>query len=299
MAAQPSVSVVIPAYNREATIGTAIRSVLWQTAAPLEVLVVDDGSVDSTVEQVSAINDPRVRLIKQANSGVSAARNTGIAAAAGDWVAFQDSDDEWLPRKLELQLAALDAATDDPIAVYCGLMITGSHDGEGGSGRLRATYHPPSTLSRVSGHILDTLMATNPISTQTLIARRDVLTELGGFDTGLKSLVDWDLGIRLAIRGAIAFVDEPLVIQRFSNNSLTRNRAQHVESWITLLAKHKTLFEQHPEAHSLQLHRIAGNLRRMGAHDRAAPWLREARRLTPFDPRTNILSLMNRLGISR
>ncbi|MGL6044061.1 MAG: glycosyltransferase family 2 protein, partial [Sandaracinobacteroides sp.] len=106
------VSVVIPAYNREATVGTAIRSVLWQTLSPVEVIVVDDGSTDGTAAAVQAIDDPRVRLVSQANGGISAARNRGIEAATQPWVAFQDSDDEWLPLKLEKQMASLALAPE-------------------------------------------------------------------------------------------------------------------------------------------------------------------------------------------
>ena len=301
MAAEPSISVVIPAYNREATIETAVHSVLQQTRPPLEVIVVDDGSADATAARVEAIADPRVRLVRQPNGGISAARNSGIRESRGDWIAFQDSDDEWLPRKLERQLAALAAATDDPVAVYCGMLITGTPDdpAAGPGGRLKTGYHPDPSVTAVAGHILPTLMATNPISTQTLLARKDVLTEIGLFDTNLKSLVDWDIAIRLAERGPIAFVDEPLAIQRFTPNSITRDRAKRIDSWIALRNKHRALFESHPKAHLFHLHRIAGNLRHMGEHKRAAPWFAEARRLAPLDPRIRLLSILNALGISR
>lgn len=297
----PTISVVIPAYNRAATIETAIRSVIAQTRPPHEVIVVDDGSSDGTADVVAGLALPGVRLIQQANGGISAARNSGIRAATGEWVAFQDSDDEWLPRKLELQVEGLAAATDSPIAGYCGLLITGTPDEAeaGPAGRRRIAYHPDPSVTLVAGRILRTLMATNPISTQTLLARRDVLLEVGLFDTGLKSLVDWDIAIRLAAHGSIAFVDEPLVVQHFTPNSITRDRAKRIDSWIALLRKHEALFRQYPDGHFRHLHRIAGNLRRMGEHQRAAPWFREARRLSPLDLRTNALSLMNALHISR
>lgn len=300
----PRISVVIPAYNREATVETAIRSVLWQTVPPHELIVVDDGSTDATAARVGAVADPRVRLVRQPNGGISAARNRGIAEASGDWVAFQDSDDEWLPRKLELQLAALAAAPEPAEAVYCGLLITGTPEegGTAGSGagtRRRIAYHPDAAVTPVSGRILPTLMATNPISTQTLMARRELLLAIGAFDTGLKSLVDWDIAIRLAANGPIAFVDEPLVVQRFTPNSITRDRAKRVESWIAVLQKHDALFRAHPRARLAHLHRIAGNLRRMGEHQRAAPWFAEARRLDPAGARTLGLSVLNALKVAR
>jgi glycosyltransferase involved in cell wall biosynthesis len=302
--ATPRISAVIPAYNREATVETAIRSVLWQTVPPLEVIVVDDGSTDATAARVEAIADPRVKLVRQANGGISAARNRGIAEAAGDWVAFQDSDDEWLPRKLELQLAALAAAPEPTDAVYCGLLITGTPE-EGGARapdsaeRSRIAYHPDAGVRSVSGRILPTLLATNPISTQTLMARRGTLLAVGAFDTALKSLVDWDIAIRLAAHGPIAFVDEPLVVQRFTPNSITRDRAKRIDSWIAVLEKHGRLFDSHPQAKLVHLHRIAGNLRRIGEHARAAPFFAEARRLDPAGARTLALSTLNALKVAR
>ena len=109
--ASPPVSVVIPAYNREATIVAAIDSVLGQSFGDFELLVVDDGSRDGTLAAARSVADPRVRVIAaEQNGGAAAARNLGATQARGDWIAFQDSDDEWLPRKLEKQMARLHAA---------------------------------------------------------------------------------------------------------------------------------------------------------------------------------------------
>src|SRR4030043_1337098 len=103
--AAPTVSVIIPTYNRAHLVGRSIRSVLNQTYQDLEVIVVDDGSKDNTAEIVRGITDPRIVFLKhEKNRGVSAARNTGLKAARGKYIAFQDSDDEWLPQKLEKQL---------------------------------------------------------------------------------------------------------------------------------------------------------------------------------------------------
>src|SRR5262245_12992873 len=106
----PAVSVVLPAYNRAGSIGGAIPSVLRQTWADFELIVIDDGSEDGTLEAAAGIRDPRLRLIAgQSNRGAAAARNRGAAVARADWIAFQDSDDEWLPEKLEKQMARLAA----------------------------------------------------------------------------------------------------------------------------------------------------------------------------------------------
>src|SRR3990170_4524560 len=102
---QPLVSVVVPAFNRAQTVPAAVRSVLRQQYDPLEVIVVDDGSADGTAEAARAGGDPRVRVIANARAkGAQGARNSGILAARGEWIAFNDSDDEWLPGKLAMQL---------------------------------------------------------------------------------------------------------------------------------------------------------------------------------------------------
>jgi glycosyltransferase involved in cell wall biosynthesis len=302
MADRPSISVVIPAYNREHTILVAIRSVLWQTLQPKEVIVVDDGSSDGTAAAVESLGTPTVRLIRQANGGISAARNTGIQAARGDWVAFQDSDDEWLPTKLERQVAALAADPAHPSAIYCGLLIIGRLENAAThqtSARHRIAYHPDPAEQTVSGNILPALLRSNLVSTQTLMARRETLHKVGLFDTGLKSLVDWDIAIRLASHGAIGFVDEPLALQRFTPNSITRDTAKRIDSWIHILEKHRPLFEGAPDAHFAHVRRIAGSLRRSGRHTEAAHWFRLGRQLRPLDPRTFALSTLNSLRVAR
>lgn len=122
----PRVSVVIPTYNRADIITRAVDSVLAQTVDDIEVLIIDDGSTDGTRALIEDIDDSRVRyLAHDTNRGVSAARNTGVEAGRGEYVAFLDSDDEWLPRKLERQLSALDGREEGWIGVYCDVASTG------------------------------------------------------------------------------------------------------------------------------------------------------------------------------
>ena len=297
MADRPSISVVIPAYNREATVLTAIRTVLWQTLPPTEVIVVDDGSTDGTAAAVEALGDPRVRLVRQANGGAAAARNTGIREASCEWVAFQDSDDEWLATKLERQFAAHARDASAPDAFYCGMLIAEGLDGPGTGTRRHVAYHPDPAVSTVSGDLLAPLLRTSLISTQTLVARRRLLHEVGLFDAGMRSLEDWDLSIRLARLGPIGFLDQPLVVQRFTANSITRDRERRIAAWIHILQKHGDLFAADPKAHVGHLLKIAGSLRRLGEHERAAQYLARARALAPLSARTNAHALLNRLGI--
>src|SRR5262245_40987394 len=126
-----TISVIIPLYNRRAEIGRALRSALRQSRAPDEIVVVDDASGDGSAEAVAALGEGRIRLLRhERNQGAAAARNTGIAAAVGDWIALLDSDDEWESEKLARQLDALRTAPDAPLANVTGYVIRDYRTGE-------------------------------------------------------------------------------------------------------------------------------------------------------------------------
>lgn len=222
MSETPRVSVVIPAYERADLVGRAVDSALAQTVDNLEVLVVDDGSTDGTQAAVEAVEDPRVRyLAHETNRGVSAARNTGVEAAAGEYVAFLDSDDEWLPRKLECQLATLEDRGDGWVGAYCDVATLGLS----GMGRLAAAISEAifrSSAPREGGRelaesLLSMRVFMGPGST--LLVERDAVTAAGGFDEGLSIYEDWDLVLRVLSVGKIAYVDEPLAVTHFTGDA--------------------------------------------------------------------------------
>jgi glycosyltransferase involved in cell wall biosynthesis len=300
--ASPPITVVIPAFNRAATIRSAIESVLRQTRGDFELLVVDDASTDATAEIVAGLDDPRLRLVRhETNAGAGAARNTGIHAARGIWIAFQDSDDEWLPLKLEKQMARLETAGEDVVAAYCGMVVIGTPDGDEGTARPRIHYRPRPEIGIVEGALLPTLLRHSLISTQTLVARRDTLLAIGGFDASLRALEDWECALRLAEAGRIVLVDEPLVLQRFSPNSLTRDAERQRVMRMRIIEKHRARFAAHPAAFAYRLYENAGGLRRRGAHAEARRFLAAACRLRPGEPRywamlahVTLLSLLRR-----
>ena len=285
MSAQPVVSVVIPAYNRVATICAAVESVLSQSYGDFEILVVDDGSSDGTMSALADMTDPRLRfLANPCNMGVSAARNAGIRNARGTWVAFQDSDDEWMPRKLEKQMMRIAALGPDCVGGYCGMTIVGSASGLP-AGTLPERYYPDETLGSREGNILSALLRTSLISTQTLVARHDLLTQIGGFDEALPALVDWDCVLRLAQMGPFAFVDEPLVRQYFSENSITRSREKRAFARERIVEKNLDLLRQDPDSLAKQYRSIAGEKRRLGDLTGARSAIRKALDARPFDIR--------------
>lgn len=262
----------------------AVESVLRQSFTDFELLVVDDGSTDGTLAELADIADPRVQLLANPrNMGAGAARNTGIRAACGDWVAFQDSDDEWLPQKLEKQMGRLVESPAGAIACYCGMIIVGAPDRTSGS-RTAVRYIPDGTVTKTEGHLLEPLLSRSFISTQMLVVRRTVLLEIGGFDETLPALEDWDCAIGLSLRGVIVFVDEPLVLQYFSDNSITRSREKRAQALASILEKHHDLLTTYPHLLANHLVSLAGARRQLGDYAGAKLALAEARRLRPTDP---------------
>lgn len=193
----PPIAVVIPTRDRARVLPRALDSVFAQTAPPAQCLVVDDGSTDGTEELVRR-RYPGATYLKQAPRGVSAARNLGIEAARADWVAFLDSDDCWMPDKLEKQWQAL-RASDRAICHTDEIWIRGGR-----------RVNPMRKHRKRGGWIYRHCLPRCAISPSTAMVRRDVLEAAGGFDESLPACEDYDLWLRLCARHAVLFVDEAL-----------------------------------------------------------------------------------------
>jgi len=273
-----TVSVVIPAYNYGRYLAEAIDSALAQTYPPLEIIVVDDGSTDHTAEVIASYGR-RVRGVFQANAGVSAARNTGIDVARGEYLAFLDADDVWYPRKLELQMARFEA---DPSLglVHAGLEVV---DGEGRTIELK-TRGREGWISHDLLRLQEDVMV-GPGSN--IVVPRRIAQEIGGFDQSLAPSEDWDFGYRIAVRYHVAFVPMPLVRYRLHGGGGHMN-IRKMERGM-MLAFEKAFSVPDPEVQALRrtaygtLHRIlAGSYfqaRKPGA------FLRHAMESVRCDPR--------------
>lgn len=195
---EESVTVIIPSYNRRAVLGRALDSVFAQSLPADQVILVDDGSNDDT--DALAASYPDVCYIKQANRGVSAARNAGIAAATGDWIAFLDSDDEWLPDKLQKQLAAskqnpqYSLIHSDEIWIRNGVRVN------------QMDKH-----AKTGGMIFERCLPLCVISPSAAMVRRSLLLELGGFNESLPACEDYDLWLRICAHHPVLYIDEPLL----------------------------------------------------------------------------------------
>jgi len=210
----PEVSVVIPTYNRAELLKRAIRTVLNQTYQDFELIVVDDGSTDNTEEVVRSFNDNKVIYIKhERNRGAPAARNTGIRAARGEYVAFQDSDDEWLPEKLEKQIEVFKTASLEVGVVYTGFWrIEGD----------KRTFVPSSDITPKEDAIHDALLKSNFIGIPNTLVKKECFEKAGMFDEKLPMLEDWELWIRISKYYCFKYIDEALVISYHNPGSLNK-----------------------------------------------------------------------------
>jgi glycosyltransferase involved in cell wall biosynthesis len=229
-ASSDKISVIIPVFNRRHEVLRAIASTLAQTLPPDEILVVDDASTDGTPEAVTALQEPRIRLIRHArNRGAAAARNTGIEAAQGDWIAFLDSDDEWDQRKLALQLETLRRAPADTAAGVTGYIIRDYRTGEQRS--LQPTVRDASLDAMLWGCSLGV--------GSTLLARRRVFFEVGLLDPGLPRLEDWEWLMRYLPAHRLGVLPDALTTVHKGSDpsvarvaaSLSRIREKHRAAW--------------------------------------------------------------------
>ncbi len=200
----PRVSVVIPTRDRRELTAEAVASVLAQTWSELELVVVDDGSTDATADHVEALfPDPRLRVVRQGNRGVSAARNRGVRETSGEWVAFLDSDDLWFPPKLERQLAA---AGEPPGWAACHTEEIWYRQGR--------WANPRKIHAKRGGWIFPACLPLCLISPSSILLRRAVFEALGGFDETLPACEDYDLWLRLTAAHPVLLLPERLTVKR-------------------------------------------------------------------------------------
>jgi glycosyltransferase involved in cell wall biosynthesis len=198
----PLVAVIIPTYNRAALIERAVRSVLGQTFRDFELVVVDDGSTDGTAElPVFKNGDPRLRYVGVSqNKGVSAARNAGVKATTAPWLAFLDSDDEWLPEKLEKQVRWTLSRPDMHIVQTRELWI-----------RRGTRVNPPKTHEKSEGDLFAASLERCMITPSSVMLRRTLFEKMGGFNESLPACEDYDLWLRVTSKYRTGLINEYLL----------------------------------------------------------------------------------------
>lgn len=204
---KPKVSVIIPTFNRANLIQRSIHSLFNQTVQDFEIIIADDASTDNTEQIIKNYNDNRIiyfKLLK--NSGQCVSRNQAIKIARGDYIGFLDSDDEWLPEKIEKQLSVFEKSFDPKLAaVYCGFI------------EKDEIKNKTEIINRdnLRGDIYVNLLSGFCPSTPTMfLVKKDTLIKVNGFDEKLPTFVDYDLWLRIAKEGyTFDFVDEPLIVK--------------------------------------------------------------------------------------
>lgn len=222
---KPLVSVVIPTYNRINTLPVSIDSVLGQTYRNLEVVVVDDGSDDGTEEYVRGLADSRVKYIRNAgNRGPSVARNLGVRHARGEYVAFQDSDDEWLPEKLEKQMQLFLDLDRDIGMVYCEYIRY--------YGKTARGVTPPKDIpyNCKQGQIFKILLLQPLMGMPTIVVKRQAFMDAGGFNELLNTYEDYEFTVRLSQDHTIGFVEDTLVRVYDSPDSVNKKYADRIRT---------------------------------------------------------------------
>ncbi|WP_396613806.1 glycosyltransferase family 2 protein (plasmid) [Haloferax sp. S1W] len=214
----PTVSVIIPTYNRADVLPQSIDSALDQTLSDVEVIVVDDASSDHTESVVTSYDDPRVTyLAHETNQGGSAARNTGIDVATGDYIALLDSDDKWAPSKLERQVETLERRSDEWVAAYCGTTILKDEEANPIWERIKSLVgrHRSREGSEGGEELVKEILMENLHTSagSTLIVEKDVVDAIDGFDESFDRYQDTEFLIRVLKQGKLAYVDEPLLLR--------------------------------------------------------------------------------------
>ena len=230
----PLVSVVIATYNMGEYVAQAVSSVLGQPNVDLEVVVVDDGSTDATREVLREfLGDPRVRVIQQENQGQPQAKNTGIRATRGRYIAFCDADDYWLSNKLAVQLPLFEKNPKVGV-VYS---------------RVFKLHQDHSMHERVEhllyrGDILKKLFVRNIVPFGTAVVRRECFEQLGVFDESIPMGIDWDLWLRFAVRWEFDFVPEPTYVYRVWHGQMSKNWQGRYDCALRIMAR---FLERHPD----------------------------------------------------
>jgi len=240
------VSVIIPTYNRASLILRAVYSVLLQTYQNIELIVVDDGSTDNTIELLQTIDDPRLIVMKTAGRrGANFARNLGVTESSGNIVAFQDSDDVWLVDKLEKQIQLLEKSDSD--AVFSSFIRVA-----GGESVIKPFSDYRNKMSARNGQVLIAdCLRSNVISTQTLVIKKNVFDELNGFDNSLRRLQDWDLAIRLIDSYKVYYMDEATVNVYEQEDSISVKPELALEVRKVFFKKFVELYSKYPRLYLL------------------------------------------------
>jgi glycosyltransferase involved in cell wall biosynthesis len=238
-----SITVIIPTYNRDDTIVRCINSILTQTHQPNEIIIIDDNSNDDTVNKINSISSPLIKLIElNSNHGAQYARNRGIEAATSEWIAFLDSDDEWLPFKLELQIDLLKTNDYDRNIVIHGNCFRYNH-----STKAKNKWD----LNTAEGEDAHRQLLSNPGPMfQAMLIPKNKLEEIGLLDVKVPSYQEWDTAIMLSKVCKFIHIKEPIFIYHFHDGvTISKNKKNDIQGYAYIVNKNKNDMTMRAIAH--------------------------------------------------
>ncbi len=262
----PKISVIIPAYNRADILPRTIKSVLNQTFGDFELIVIDDGSSDNTGEVVKEFiqKDSRVKYVYQANSGGAAnPKNQAFRLSSGEFIAYLDHDDEWLPNKLEKQLAIFENSTDKKLGlVSCNVLIVNSNNKNSRGVHKMHKFHSIRDLLLEGGNYA--------FSNSSVMVTRAVIEKVGPRDESLKLFEDQDIFIRIAAAGYnFSFVDEVLVNYYIDDENLSKDFTKAAPDYERFVIKHFKLLSEYPDILAIH-YRHLGTMNFLAGQSKAA-----------------------------
>ena len=273
MVKSPKVSVIIPIYNQAKFIDNAIESVLKQSYQDFEIIVINDGSTDHTEAMVKGFIDFRIRYIcHKKNLCLSEARNTGIRASRGEYIALLDADDEFLPEKLDMQVKLLQNEPYD-VGVVCAWSFNIDENGN---------YISKRCLPRKEGYIFKDLLSTNYLSVPALLIRRECFEKVGLFDSSLDGQEDWDMWIRIAKFYKFSLIKIPLAKRRIHPHRISYHLERKVVTAKRIIKKHINELKIRRNIHSRHYFYIGRRYCYMGKTGIGRRFLYKAISLYPF-----------------
>lgn len=269
------VSVIISTFNRAQYLKRSVESVLNQTFQDFELIIVDNASTDQTQSFIQSLTDQRISTVRHGtNKGGSAARNTGIKLARGNFIAFLDDDDEWLPEKLSKQVQAFENASKE-----VGLVYAGSEFFDDTKQRLVGTNHPSCR-----GHVYQRLLLSTVIGSVTsVMVRKECLDKAGMFDEELTSCQDWEMWLRIARHFEFDYVPDILARIHVHGEQISTNYQALIPGRTRMVQKHYDEFKAYPEILVVHLKRL-GKLHCInGTYKEAWPWFQQAINVRPLE----------------
>jgi glycosyltransferase involved in cell wall biosynthesis len=296
----PSISVILPTRNRAHTLRRAVASVLAQTRADLELIVVDDASTDDTAGVLAAIDDPRMKVLRLFEPrGAAAARNYGIAGAHAPMLAFVDSDDVWHREKLERQMKTVAAAPAGTGLCVCSMEVFRA-------GKRHLVSYPDERLDPAAA--LARLASGTGVGTPCWLVPRETMARAGGFNADLPRLQDYECALRLARVAPILFMSDILVTAQIGADSISADADRYARAIGMIENDHHDLFEDHPAGHSYLVFRAGKYFAAEGRRRDAIRWFTRALRIRPHNSRalaglvlsaTGLFPLLNRIRDGR